>query len=101
MLKRCLDSVQSLDHIAVLGFYLLLGFNFSFPQVAMQFWMIEEIKWQPAQTAAIYGLIGIPWCFKPFYGFLSDRYPIRGLRRKPYLILGALMTFFLGWFCLF
>lgn len=99
MLKRCVKRILSIDHVAVLGFYLLLGFNFSFPQVAMQFWMIEEIKWQPAQTAAIYGLIGIPWCFKPFYGFLSDRYPIGGLRRKPYLIIGALMTF-ISWLVL-
>lgn len=88
-----------MDHLAVLCFYLLLGFNFSFPQVALQFWMIEEVQWQPAQTAAIYGLIGVPWCFKPLYGFLSDRYPIRGLRRKPYLILGAFTTF-LSWIML-
>ena len=99
MLKRTVAYVASMDHVSVLCFYALLGFNFSFPQVAMQFWMIEEVKWQPAQTAAIYGLIGIPWCFKPLYGFLSDRYPIGGLRRKPYLIIGAFVTCF-SWLCL-
>ena len=25
-----------------------------------------------------------------FYGFVSDTFPIRGLRRKPYMLIGAI-----------
>merc|ERR1719454_2558552 len=28
------------------------------------------------------------WSYKIFYGFISDTVPIRGQRRKPYLIIG-------------
>jgi len=32
-------------------------------------------------------LVGIPWMLKPLYGLISDFLPIRGSRRKSYLLL--------------
>ncbi|MBI2523636.1 MFS transporter, partial [Candidatus Peregrinibacteria bacterium] len=40
----------------------------------------------------ILGSLGIiPWSIKPLYGLLSDRLPLRGLRRKPYLFLAGIL----------
>jgi hypothetical protein len=42
----------------------------------------------------------IPWVVKPLYGFISDSFPIRGERRRPYLVgcalLGAASFWLLG-----
>ena len=60
----------------LLSFYLMLGFIFQFPSVAMRFWLIEKVKLSPAQLMAMGGIAGIPWCLKPLYGFMSDSFPI-------------------------
>lgn len=33
-------------------------------------------------------LVQIPWCYKMFFGILSDCYPIKGYRRRPYMVIG-------------
>jgi len=33
---------------------------------------------------------GLPWAVKPLYGFITDSFPICGMRRRPYLILAGL-----------
>lgn len=79
----------------LLLFYFLLGFNFAFPSVAMRYWLIETVKVSPAQMAAIFGVISVPWCLKPIFGFISDSNPIFGYRRKPYMILSAYVACFM------
>lgn len=36
-------------------------------------------------------MVTLPWSFKMFFGLLNDCVPIRGLRRKPYMIIGWTM----------
>ncbi|ETP15181.1 hypothetical protein F441_09969 [Phytophthora nicotianae CJ01A1] len=33
-------------------------------------------------------LVQIPWCYKMFFGVISDCFPIMGYRRRPYMVLG-------------
>lgn len=33
-------------------------------------------------------LVQIPWCYKMFFGVMSDCFPILGYRRRPYIIMG-------------
>lgn len=84
-----------MKHVSLLIFYLLLGFCFQFPSVSMRFWMIEDVKVSPAQMSAIFGVTAIPWCMKPIYGFISDSYPIDGLRRRPYMVGMSLICSFM------
>lgn len=84
-----------MKHLPLLLFYLLLGFNFQFPSVAMRYWMMEDVKVSPAQMAAIFGVVAIPWCMKPIYGFISDSYPLFGLRRRPYMIIMSYVSCFM------
>ena len=84
-----------MKHLPLLLFYLLLGFCFQFPSVAMRFWMMDDVNVTPAQMAAIMGVTAIPWCLKPVYGFISDSYPIGGLRRRPYMIVCSFICCFM------
>eukprot|EP00434_Breviolum_minutum_P034511 symbB.v1.2.030549.t1/scaffold3383.1/size66408/1 len=34
----------------------------------------------------------MPWSFKVLFGLLNDCLPIRGYRRKPYMVFGALVS---------
>jgi MFS family permease len=46
-----------------------------------------------AEIATFMFLLGIPWYIKPLFGLLSDFIPIKGLRRKSYMILSSLLMF--------
>ena len=49
-------------------------------------------KLTPAEAAHIGFWVGLPWSMKMVAGVATDRYPILGSRRKPYLLLGALIS---------
>lgn len=52
-------------------------------------WSIEDI--------ATYSFVAnLPWGFKLLYGAFSDAFPIRGLKRKPYIVLASLLSL-AGW----
>ena len=77
---------------SLLFFYFLLGFCFQFTSVALRFWLIEDVQVTPAQMAAIFGIVAIPWCLKPLYGFISDSTPLFGFRRRPYMIISSFVS---------
>ena len=54
--------------------------------------MVQTLNAQPSQQNTLVVLMAIPWSFKLVYGFLSDVCPIGGLRRKPYLVAGHLLS---------
>ena len=76
-------------------FYLCLGFTFQFPSVAMRYWMMDTVQVSPSQMAAIFGIVSVPWCLKPVFGFISDSKPLFGYRRKPYMIISAYVSSFM------
>lgn len=90
---------MDMRHKSLLLFYLLLGFCFQFPSVAMRYWLMETVKVSPAQMSAMFGVASIPWCLKPIYGFISDSYPVDGYRRRPYMILMSFVAAF-SWIAL-
>jgi len=65
--------------------------------VATTFYYKDDLALSPAQVAILGSIAIFPWSIKPVYGFLSDRQPIWGFRRKPYLFLSGLMGAF-GYF---
>ena len=71
-------------------FYFSLGVVLQFPDLAIRFYLINE-GLEPAQLGAFIGTLVIPWCLKPVYGLISDYFPIRKQRRKPYIILSNLL----------
>jgi len=51
----------------------------------------DELQATPATIAFIQGMCMLPWCIKPFFGFISDSFPIMGYKRKSYLIIVSLV----------
>ena len=60
--------------------------------VATTFFYKDDLGLTPSQVALLGSIAIIPWSIKPVYGFLSDRQPIWGWRRKPYLFIAGLMS---------
>ena len=78
-------------NLAIPVFYTMLGFLLKFPYVALRFYLRDELKATPSQQAIVYSVVmGMPWNFKMLYGFISDTCPIRGRRRKPYMLMGTI-----------
>ncbi len=57
--------------------------------IATTFYYKEDLHLSIEQVSILGSLSIIPWSIKPLYGFLSDRFPLFGLRRKPYLFLSG------------
>jgi hypothetical protein len=59
--------------------------------VAATFFYKETLQLSIVQTQLLASIAIVPWSIKPLYGLLSDRCPIWGLRRKPYLVAAGLL----------
>lgn len=53
---------------------------------------LRGLGWSISEIATFSFLVGLPWALKILYGVLSDGVSIRGLRRKPYVILASLLS---------
>jgi folate/biopterin transporter len=70
-------------------FYFLLGVQLTLPDLGTSLWLIRAGV-EVARLGAITATLGVPWCLKPLYGLVSDAFPLRGRRRRPYIIGGNL-----------
>ncbi|XP_025606601.1 probable folate-biopterin transporter 6 isoform X3 [Arachis hypogaea] len=74
----------------ILGIFLIhglqQGFTGSFFRVAADYYWKDIQKLQPSLVQIFAGIYFIPWVFKPLWGILTDAFPIRGYRRRPYFI---------------
>ncbi|CAI5488437.1 unnamed protein product [Closterium sp. Naga37s-1] len=46
----------------------------------------SQYYWMDVQA-----VVAVPWDLRPIYGLISDSFPIRGYRQRPYLFLSALL----------
>ncbi|NER00438.1 MAG: folate/biopterin family MFS transporter [Cyanothece sp. SIO2G6] len=60
-------------------------------QLAISFYLKDDLGLTPAQTSALLGISILPWTIKPVFGFISDGLPIARYRRRPYLVLAGLL----------
>ena len=70
--------------------YFAQGFR-SLSSLSMQLYCKDALGLSPATMESLFSLAALPWSAKPFYGLISDSFPIRAQRRKPYLVLAALL----------
>jgi len=55
--------------------------------------MIDKLHYTPVEMTMAYGVISSPWCIKPLYGYISDRYTIFNWgRRRPYISYSCYMA---------
>jgi hypothetical protein len=81
-------SLTELDNVAVPVSYFVSGLCPALLANPLNIYMIENIDATAAQQNTVLVLMSIPWCFKIFFGLLSDAVPLGGQKRKPYMLLG-------------
>lgn len=76
--------------------YYTFGWCLSFSAIAIRFTMIDKLKMSPVETGYSMVLISSPWCLKPFYGMISDMFPVFDWgNRRPYISFGFYFASFL------
>lgn len=70
--------------------YFIAGAS-SLAGVATTFFYKEDLGLTLEQLGILGSIAIVPWSIKPIYGIISDRVPVSGLRRKPYLILSGIL----------
>lgn len=87
--KEC--QLFIMDNIAVVASYLLVGILQGLSGVLLNVYPID-LQATEAQQISIASIRSLPASFKIIFGFLSDNFPIMGKRRKPYMLLGWLLS---------
>lgn len=59
--------------------------------VATTFYYKQDLALTIPQVGILASFSILPWSIKPLYGLLSDRMPVFGLRRRPYLFLAGIL----------
>jgi len=86
-------SGKALFYAAIVIIIGVLGTSLAQPQVLgripIQNLLKNELHVDRAANAAFFFWMGLAWYFKPFFGIITDAFPLFGSRRKSYMILGA------------
>ena len=61
-------------------------------KISIQYILKDQLHLQPAQLAAFFATIFIPWYFKPLAGLLTDNFSFLGTRRKGYLVTASALA---------
>ncbi|XP_024930459.3 probable folate-biopterin transporter 6 [Ziziphus jujuba] len=75
----------------VLVYGLSQGFSGSFFKVVTDYYWKDVQKVQPSVVQLYIGLYYIPWVMKPVWGILTDVFPVKGYRRRPYFVLAGVL----------
>lgn len=93
MLSSRLNPTFVLGVVLVYG--LNQGFSWSLFKVVSDYYWKDVQKVQPSEVQLFIGLYYIPWVMKPIWGLLTDVFPVKGFRRRPYFIVSGVA----GAFC--
>ncbi|MCI0546512.1 MAG: MFS transporter [Candidatus Rokubacteria bacterium] len=88
LFERLFGTVR-LAYLPVLLTYFCYGAS-GITAIALVYLQKDTLGLVPAEVAAIGFWAALPWSMKMVAGAASDRYPILGSRRRPYLLLGVL-----------
>ncbi|KAK4491031.1 hypothetical protein RD792_001752 [Penstemon davidsonii] len=67
------------------------GFSGSFFKVVSDYYWKDVQKVQPSAVQLFIGLYYIPWVMKPIWGLMTDVFPVKGYRRRPYFVLAGVV----------
>lgn len=85
-------GVESTPDIwAIISVYLVQGI-IGLSSLAISFYYKDTLHISPSELTFLSSITVIPWIIKPFYGYISDFYPLFGYKRKYYLILSGLIS---------
>ncbi|GAV80080.1 BT1 domain-containing protein [Cephalotus follicularis] len=89
MLSSQLNLTFILGIVIVYG--LGQGFSGSFFRIVTDYYWKDVQQVQPSMLQIYIGLYYIPWILKPVWGILTDVFPIKGYRRRPYFVVAGVV----------
>ncbi|KAJ7958482.1 Folate-biopterin transporter like [Quillaja saponaria] len=89
MLSSELNPTFIMGVILVYG--LSQGFSGALFKVVSDYYWKDVQKVQPSVVQIYTGLYFIPWVMKPIWGILTDTFPVKGYRRRPYFVLAGVI----------
>ncbi|KAL6656036.1 hypothetical protein ACP70R_006862 [Stipagrostis hirtigluma subsp. patula] len=75
----------------VLVYGLSQGFAGSFFRVASDYYWKDVQRVQPATVQFLSVFFYVPWVLKPLWGVMTDVFPVRGYRRRPYFLFSGIL----------
>ncbi|OQR90890.1 transmembrane protein, partial [Thraustotheca clavata] len=81
-------SLVSREALTLFAHYLAIGIIYGMLPALQLPVFNNYLRMEGYQTSAYSVLIILGWTLKTFFGMLSDCFPIRGYRRKSYMLLG-------------
>ncbi|CAH0517995.1 unnamed protein product [Peronospora belbahrii] len=82
----------SRKYIGLIGQYAAIGLiDGVLPSVIYPF-LQNYLNIPGSQTTTASVLVQLPWSFKVFYGIVSDCFPLWGYRRRPYMVIGWMIS---------
>ncbi|MFC1648568.1 MFS transporter [Nanoarchaeota archaeon] len=81
----------NIDYIVYIIVYFIQG-SLALTSIALPFFLKDIIGLTTAQVTYLMAAASIPWVLKPLYGMISDFFPIKGLKRKPYILIASLIA---------
>ncbi|PON85087.1 Folate-biopterin transporter [Trema orientale] len=89
MLSSQLNPTFVFGVILVYGF--IQGFSWSFFKVVSDYYWKDVQQVQPSVVQLYAGLYSVPWVMKPVWGLMTDVFPVKGYRRRPYFVLAGVI----------
>ncbi|KAL9677425.1 hypothetical protein QQ045_005654 [Rhodiola kirilowii] len=88
---------DKLNPTFILGVFLVYGlsqgFAGSYFKVVSDYYWKDVQKLQPSAVQLFMGFYYLPWIMKPVWGILTDVFPVRGYRRRPYFVAAGVVGF--------
>ncbi|KAG1690324.1 hypothetical protein DVH05_028205 [Phytophthora capsici] len=85
-------NLFSRQYIGLVAQYAAVGFiDGVLPNVIYPF-LQNYLNIPGSQTTTATVMVQLPWSFKVFYGIVSDCFPLWGYRRRPYMVIGWIVT---------
>lgn len=79
------------ENSAIVMAYFSVGLVTSILKTPLNVYLVDVLDAEPHMQNTISIFHSLPWTFKLIFGFLSDAFPIAGMHRKPYFVIGSLL----------
>ena len=81
-------DVYRVENIGIILSYFCVGLILNLTSTPTYYYLVNVQNASSTIIGVLGTLTSLPWCFKVFFGLLSDSVPILDYRRKPYLFIG-------------
>lgn len=85
-------DLYSRQNIGLLAQYAAIGIVYGSLWGVIYPFLNNYLRMSGTETSSASALLALPWTWKMFFGAISDCFPIFGFRRRPYIVIGWIIT---------